>query len=126
VLPGKIYNNGIKREFDKKNAPDFNLPFQQIKVNQIIPLKYYLIANETGDLTTAKQLLKILSEQGVKCHIGQALQDKTYYLYTSYFDSKKAARERMNSYSKEIKETMIIQRFKNHLSKENENNQPTP
>ncbi len=112
VLPGKIYNNGNKRSFNKDEAPGFNLPMQQIKINKMEPLKYYIIAGEADDISTAKKLMKILDEQGVKSHIGQIFQDKTFYIYLSAFDTKSLARKKINNYSKEIKETLSISRFK--------------
>ncbi len=113
VLPGKIYNSENNRVFDKNKAPQFNFPEQQVEVEQIFPLKYYVIAGFADNISTAAQMAKVLSEQGVKCHIGQIADDKHFYIYIAGFDTKKAARKMVNGYSKEIKATLTITRFKN-------------
>ncbi len=115
VLPGKIYNNGYERNFDKNKKPDFNLPQQQIKIYTLLPSKYYIITDKVSDRATVKRVVAILYEQGLDVKAGTTPGEKEYFIYLDYYDTKSDARKKFKSYSDEIKSTLTIIRFEDTM-----------
>ena len=111
VLPGKIYKNGNERNFDKNKTPDFNMPQQQIKIHQLIPFKYYIVAEQVNDMVTVKRVINILFEQGLDAKVGTSTITKGYYIYLDYFSTRSDARKKIKSYTGEIKSTLDIIMF---------------
>ncbi len=116
VLPGKIYNNGFERRFDKNKAPDFNMPQQQIEVHQLVPFKFYIVANQVTDMASARRIVNILNEQGLNAKVGISTKKNSYYIYLDYFDTRGEAKQKIKSYRAEVKSTLTIVKFDNTIT----------
>lgn len=121
VLPGKIYNNTNQKAVDKDAVPDFKIPNMPFEVNEMIVGRYYIIAGHIQNFTDAEKLMKILHELGIKSQLGATGDSHTYYVYLANFNSRAAAKEKLNDYKRaEIKLLSVIKFSDDGKDEENE------
>jgi len=111
VLPGKIYTNSSRKEADKNSVPEFKMPLANISITKMISTKYYIVASEGLSIDDARKIVKILDEQGIISHIGSIDGVETYYVFLSHYDTRAEAKQKLNSYNKEVRKPFHIIRF---------------
>lgn len=111
VLPGKIYTNSSRKEADKNRVPEFNMPLANISITKMIPKKYYIVASDGLSIDDARKIVNILYEQGIRSHIGSIDSVETYSVYLSHYDTRAEAKQKLNSYNKEVRKPFHIIRF---------------
>ncbi len=112
VLPGKIYHNENNKPVDINSIPNFNIPDKQVKVEEIIAGKFYLIAGEFKDIRDATKALKIIEEQGIGAKIGISGDPPIYYISIDNSESKEEANTKLRNYRRVGLKPIIIKKIK--------------
>jgi hypothetical protein len=91
VLHGKFYENSKEAAVDKDAIPVFEVPEAPVTERQMINGNYYVVIGVDSLKTEALKFVKIAEESAITAILGYNEVDRTYYVYTNYYQNKRDA-----------------------------------